>query len=119
MAADAPRSTAVCKIRVTKTPMNFPARMDKAEAGVTNNLASVPSSCSRIIDSETLTHMKKKKKISRFLIDLKIPVHQKERIYVLESAGRIAWVIGYRIDERFRIKESTASMLELKFFKAE
>ena len=63
--------------------------------------------------------MKKKKKISRFLIDLKIPVHQKERIYVLESAGRIAWVIGYRIDERFRIKESTASMLELKFFKAE
>ncbi|MGV3766069.1 MAG: tRNA lysidine(34) synthetase TilS [Chitinophagaceae bacterium] len=59
--------------------------------------------------------MKKKKKISRFLIDLKMPVHQKERVYVLESAGRIAWVIGYRIDERFKIKESTTSLLELRF----
>ena len=60
--------------------------------------------------------MKKKKKISRFLIDLKMPVHQKERVYVLESVGRIAWVIGYRIDERFKIKESTTSLLELRFF---
>lgn len=60
--------------------------------------------------------MKKKKKISRFLIDLKMPVHQKERVYVVETAGRIAWVIGYRIDERFKIKESTDAFLELKFF---
>lgn len=40
--------------------------------------------------------MKGSKKVSDILIDAKVPRHYKNRIWVLESAGKIAWVIGYR-----------------------
>lgn len=61
----------------------------------------------------------KKKKISRFLIDRKIPLHEKEKIWVLESEGRILWVAGLRIDDRFKITPATATVLRLEWKKKE
>ncbi len=56
----------------------------------------------------------KKKKISDYLIDRKIPLTEKENIYVLDVAGRIACIIGERIDERFKIKTSTEKIFVIK-----
>ena len=56
----------------------------------------------------------KKKKISRYLIDKKIPLHQKENIWVLESNKRIVWVAGHRLDERFKISPSAKEVLIVK-----
>ncbi|MDN3687096.1 tRNA lysidine(34) synthetase TilS [Cyclobacterium jeungdonense] len=54
------------------------------------------------------------KKVSDFLIDSKIPVILKERVQVLCSAGEIVWVIGHRIDDRYKVTESTEEVVYFK-----
>ena len=56
----------------------------------------------------------KKKKVSRLLIDAKVPIHEKEEVRILECSKRIAWVSGLRPDERFRVKETTEQVLVVK-----
>jgi tRNA(Ile)-lysidine synthase len=54
-----------------------------------------------------------KKKLSDFFIDSKIPLSDKEDIYVLESAGNIAWILNHRIDNRFRVIGTTEKILRI------
>ena len=58
--------------------------------------------------------MKNKKKISDLLIDQKIPVHEKDQVTVLESGGRIAWVVGIRVSDAFKIDDQTQQVLLIK-----
>ena len=55
------------------------------------------------------------KKISDFLIDSKIPVYQKNNVFVLSNKDGIIWVCGLRVDERFKLKEETRRILKLEF----
>ena len=57
--------------------------------------------------------MKKKKKLSRFFIDQKFSKTQKEKAWVIEMNKKIIWIVGQRIDERFKVTEKTRSVLKL------
>ena len=54
--------------------------------------------------------MSKPKKLSDFLIDEKVSLADKERVYVMLSGKKIAWIIGHRIDDRFKIGTATKKM---------
>lgn len=55
--------------------------------------------------------MEHRKKLSDFLVDAKVPLPEKERVTVLESNGEIVWVVGYRIDNRYKLTPQTREAL--------
>jgi tRNA(Ile)-lysidine synthase len=59
--------------------------------------------------------MQKKKKLSRFFIDQKMSLADKEKIWIIESNKRIIWIIGKRIDDRFKITDKTKKILTIEF----
>lgn len=53
------------------------------------------------------------KKLSDFFVDRKFTDKQKKECLLLLSEERIAWVIGHRIDERFKITPFTTHILKI------
>jgi tRNA(Ile)-lysidine synthase len=58
--------------------------------------------------------MRQKKKLSDYFIDKKYSIFDKENIFILESGGKILWIIGDRIDDRFKITNSTKTGLLIR-----
>lgn len=58
--------------------------------------------------------MAKEKKLQDFFVDEKIPKRQRDLVPVVLSDDTIVWVAGFRIDERFKVTDSTKRVLVLK-----
>jgi tRNA(Ile)-lysidine synthase len=58
--------------------------------------------------------MNKNKKLSDYFIDRKYSLIEKEEALILESAGNIIWIIGERIDDRYKITPSTIEVLRIE-----
>ena len=54
------------------------------------------------------------RKLQDFLVDLKIPREDRDRVALLTCGGEIAWVLGMRIDERFKVREDTTRVVILR-----
>lgn len=62
-------------------------------------------------DAFTPLGMKQKKKLSDFFIDAKVSRTDKDKATVLETNGEIIWVVGYRINDRYKITHQTKNVL--------
>ncbi len=58
------------------------------------------------------------KKVKNFFIDLKIPPAERKQIPILVKDDKIAWICGYRIDDRFRVTERTKRILKISLYQA-
>lgn len=58
--------------------------------------------------------MRKKKKLSDFFTANKYSLLDKERQWLLCSGDEIVWVVGKRIDDRFKVSNSTKSVLKIE-----
>lgn len=54
-----------------------------------------------------------RKKLSDFFIDNKLSIIEKEASWLLCSEDKIVWIIGQRIDNRFRITKKTKYLLKI------
>lgn len=53
------------------------------------------------------------KKLKDYLIDEKIPRRKRNQVPIVEFGGKIVWVGGMRIDDRFKVAEETKRVLVL------
>jgi tRNA(Ile)-lysidine synthase len=83
-------------IYVGSEKLNFPLQLRKWRSG----------------DTFQPFGMKGKKKLSKFFKDEKIPLIEKEKIWLLLSDKKIVWVIGHRMDDRFKVTEQTEEIFK-------
>lgn len=57
--------------------------------------------------------MKNFKKVSDFFTDIKLSINQKQKQWILINQDKIVWILGKRIDDRFKVEEKTQNVLEL------
>ena len=57
--------------------------------------------------------LRKKKKIARFLIDSRVSLADKEKVWVLEMDKKIIWVVGRRIDDRWKVAPGCRTVLRI------
>ena len=58
--------------------------------------------------------MKGFKKLSDFFINQKLSIADKEDVWLLQTGEDIMWIVGMRLDDRFKITNRTKKILEIK-----
>jgi tRNA(Ile)-lysidine synthase len=87
------------KVYLDKNKLKFPLKVRKWQEG----------------DYFYPSGMKGKKKISKYFKDEKLSLIEKENTWVLCSKNDIVWVIGRRVDERFKAKPELTQILKITF----
>jgi tRNA(Ile)-lysidine synthase len=58
----------------------------------------------------------KKQKLSKYFKDHKLPIHEKEKVWVMESNKKVVWLVAERSDERYKVTAQTKQVMVLKWF---
>lgn len=59
--------------------------------------------------------MKGSKKLKDIFIDMKIPKEERDKIPLVCFGDEIAWIVGYKVSDRFKVDKETKNILEIKF----
>lgn len=70
-------------------------------------------------DKITPLGMKGNKKIKDIFMDLKVPVEERDRVPILCFDDEIAWVVGYKVSEKFKITSATKNIIKITFTRKE
>ena len=54
------------------------------------------------------------KKLSDFFVDEKYSIPDKENIWILASGNQVVWIVGKRLDDRFKITVKTSRILRIR-----
>jgi tRNA(Ile)-lysidine synthase len=54
------------------------------------------------------------KKISDFFIDSKLSLTDKENVWIVANGEQVVWIIGHRLDDRYKITPLTQNILKLE-----
>ncbi len=58
--------------------------------------------------------MENKKLVSDFFIDNKFSISDKDSTWIMTSGAKIVWIVGHRIDNRFRTSETTTQIVQIE-----
>ncbi len=70
---------------------------------------------SRLEDSLVITESGKRKKLSRYFIDAKIPVEQRKGIFVLANGRDILWILGGRRCEAYKVTTQSNIIMKVTY----
>jgi tRNA(Ile)-lysidine synthase len=59
--------------------------------------------------------MSQTKSLNRFMIDAKIPRNWREHVPLVCNPEQVLWIVGWRIDERYKVTQETKKVLRLEF----
>ena len=59
--------------------------------------------------------LRKKKKLNHFLGSLKLSPAIKEQVGIIAVGDKICWVVGHRLDDRFKITPQTTKLLKITY----
>ena len=91
-------------------PTGLTAHLDAGSAGT-----SLFVRCRRQGDRFRPLGMSEDKRLQDFMVDAGIPANQRDAVPLLCADARIAWVVGWRIDDSVKVTADTRTILHVEF----
>ncbi len=106
------------KIQQFAKPANFTPPVEPEIAALDYDQIKFPLRIRKWQNGDTFypIGMQQKKLLSDFFIDNKFSLDEKEKTWLLVSGSQIAWIIGHRIDDRFKITHTTKVIQQFNLF---
>ena len=56
-----------------------------------------------------------RQKLKSYLVNEKIPLSERDRLWLLADGSHVMWVIGHRISDYYKVKEHTKRVLKVHY----